>query len=155
LFLDHGGSTLYTADFACANYAYQFFGVDWSTGALNYLGVTSAQSTEFNTPLSFIGNATSARRAIAFCGVYWCKRPSTRWNGSPQFGAAPRGITARCGRQTRQETRGVAVARTLAVLLHHPWRTGQNYQPFPQAPRRRRESLVFSVGFFEVVRVPQ
>jgi transposase len=25
----------------------------------------------------------------------------------------------------------VAVARKLAVLLHHLWRTGQNYRPFP------------------------
>ena len=27
----------------------------------------------------------------------------------------------------------VAVARKLAVLLHHLWRSGQNYRPFPQA----------------------
>jgi hypothetical protein len=58
LFLDHSGTTLYDLDYngdACANNAYQSFSIDSSTGELTYLGISTA-STEFQIPLSFIGN---------------------------------------------------------------------------------------------------
>ena len=59
LFLDHTGSTLYDEDIYGnngANNDYQFFTIDKPTGALSYLGVTTSVSTEYWTPLSFIGN---------------------------------------------------------------------------------------------------
>jgi hypothetical protein len=58
LFLDRTGTTLYDLDFYsdCANNAYQFFGFDSSTGGLNYLGVTAAQTPIFDGPLSFMRN---------------------------------------------------------------------------------------------------
>ena len=37
------------------------------------------------------------------------------------------------GGQRSKKRAVVAVARKLAVLLHHLWRTGQSYQPFPAA----------------------
>ena len=39
---------------------------------------------------------------------------------------------AQGGKRTKKRA-VVAVARKLAVLLHHLWRTGQNYRPFPEA----------------------
>jgi 6-phosphogluconolactonase (cycloisomerase 2 family) len=58
LFLDRSGTILYDQDIYsdCANNAYQFFGVDGSTGALSYRGMTSESSPVFDVPLSFIGN---------------------------------------------------------------------------------------------------
>jgi hypothetical protein len=59
LFLDHTGATLYDEDIYgnnCANNSYQSFTIEDSTGQLNYLGMTSDASPEFNVPLSFIGN---------------------------------------------------------------------------------------------------
>ena len=35
--------------------------------------------------------------------------------------------------EANQETGGGGGGRKLAVLLHHLWRTGQNYRPFPEA----------------------
>ena len=55
LFLDRTGASLYDQDYDCSNLAYQFFSIDESTGAMNYLGV-GPPSVEFETPLSFIGN---------------------------------------------------------------------------------------------------
>jgi hypothetical protein len=57
LFLDRTGATLYDQDIYCCgdNDAYQFFRVDNSTGRLTYLGV-SYQATDFNVPMTFIGN---------------------------------------------------------------------------------------------------
>jgi len=58
LFLDRTGTTLYDEDFygnICANNTYQSFGIERSTGELNYLGA-SDPSVVFNVPLSFIGN---------------------------------------------------------------------------------------------------
>jgi transposase len=43
------------------------------------------------------------------------------------------GLKLAAGGQRSKKRAVVAVARKLAVLLHHLWRTGQNYQPFPQA----------------------
>ena len=58
LFLDHTGTVLYDVDVYsdCANNAYQFLGIDGSTGSLNYIGVSSAASPLFDEPLSFIKN---------------------------------------------------------------------------------------------------
>jgi hypothetical protein len=58
LFLDRTGATLYDLDVYsdCANNAYQFFGVDGSTGELNYLGVTTASTPTFDVSMSFVGN---------------------------------------------------------------------------------------------------
>jgi hypothetical protein len=59
LFLDHTGVTLYDEDIYGnngANNTYQFFDVEKATGQLNYLGMTSAASTQFWEPLSFTGN---------------------------------------------------------------------------------------------------
>jgi len=59
LFLDHTGASLYDEDIygnSCANNSYQSFKIDGSTGELNYLGMTSEASPEFNVGLSFIGN---------------------------------------------------------------------------------------------------
>jgi WD40 repeat protein len=58
LFFDRTGTTLYDVDVYsdCSNNAYQFFGVEASSGALTYQGVTSATSPLFDVPLSFIGN---------------------------------------------------------------------------------------------------
>jgi hypothetical protein len=58
LFTDRTGASLYDNDIYsdCANNAYQFFGVDSTTGSLDYLGVTSASSPEFEGALSLIGN---------------------------------------------------------------------------------------------------
>jgi hypothetical protein len=39
---------------------------------------------------------------------------------------------AQGGKRTKKRA-VVAVARKLAVLLHHLWRTGQNDRPFPEA----------------------
>jgi transposase len=44
------------------------------------------------------------------------------------------GLQLAAGGKRAKKRAVVAVARKLAVLLHHLWRTGQNYQPFPQAP---------------------
>ena len=43
------------------------------------------------------------------------------------------GLKLAAGGQRAKKRAVVAVARKLAVLLHHLWRTGQNYQPFPEA----------------------
>jgi transposase len=43
------------------------------------------------------------------------------------------GLKLATGGKRAKQRAVVAVARKLAVLLHHLWRTGQNYQPFPQA----------------------
>lgn len=59
LFLDHTGATLYDEDIYGnngANNTYQFFDIEKATGQLNYLGMTSAASTQFWEPLSFTGN---------------------------------------------------------------------------------------------------
>jgi hypothetical protein len=58
LFVDRGTATLYDIDVygnQCANNTYQSFAIEGS-GELKYLGMTSAASPVFNTPLSFIGN---------------------------------------------------------------------------------------------------
>jgi transposase len=44
------------------------------------------------------------------------------------------GLKLAAGGQRSKKRALVAVARKLAVLLHHLWRSGQPYQPFPQAP---------------------
>jgi hypothetical protein len=59
LFLDHTGVTLYDEDIYGnngANNTYQFFDIEKATGQLNYLGMSSAASTQFWEPLSFTGN---------------------------------------------------------------------------------------------------
>ena len=59
LFLDHTGATLYDEDIYGnngANNTYQFFDIEKATGQLNYLGMTSAASTQFWEGLSFTGN---------------------------------------------------------------------------------------------------
>jgi hypothetical protein len=59
LFLDHTGATLYDEDIYGndgANNTYQFFDIEKASGQLNYLGMTSAASTQFWEPLSFTGN---------------------------------------------------------------------------------------------------
>jgi WD40 repeat protein len=68
LFLDRTGATLYDMDIYndCANNAYQFFGVDGSTGGLNYLGVTAASTPEFEVSLSFTGNNQYAYGASCY-----------------------------------------------------------------------------------------
>jgi hypothetical protein len=68
LFLDRTGATLYDMDIYhdCANNAYQFFGVDGSTGGLNYHGVTAASTPEFDVPLSFTGNNQYAYGASCY-----------------------------------------------------------------------------------------
>lgn len=43
------------------------------------------------------------------------------------------GLKLAIGGQRSKKRAVVAVARKLAVLLHHLWRSGQPYQPFPQA----------------------
>ncbi|HXM24137.1 MAG TPA: hypothetical protein VN948_22975 [Terriglobales bacterium] len=55
LFLDHTGATLYDEDSDCGNFGYQSFSIDSSTGNLSYLGLSDT-STEYNMPLSFVGN---------------------------------------------------------------------------------------------------
>jgi transposase len=42
------------------------------------------------------------------------------------------GLKLATGGKRSKQRAVVAVARKLAVLLHHLWRTGQNYRPFPQ-----------------------
>jgi hypothetical protein len=59
LFFDRKGTTLYDEDIYSnqgANNTYQFFDFNQTTGALTYLGATSAASAVWNTPLSFVGN---------------------------------------------------------------------------------------------------
>jgi hypothetical protein len=59
IFLDRTGSTLYDMDYIgniCANNPYQSFSVDAASGALAYIGVTSAASPMFATSLSFLAN---------------------------------------------------------------------------------------------------
>jgi hypothetical protein len=59
LFLDHTGATLYDEDYDGnngANTDFQAFSINQSTGQLTYIGATSGASTEFDVPLSFIGN---------------------------------------------------------------------------------------------------
>jgi hypothetical protein len=59
IFLDRTGSTLYDMDYIgniCANNPYQSFSVDGASGALAYIGVTSAASPMFATTLSFLAN---------------------------------------------------------------------------------------------------
>jgi hypothetical protein len=59
IFLDRTGSTLYDMDYIgniCANNPYQSFGVATASGALAYIGVTSAASPMFATSLSFLAN---------------------------------------------------------------------------------------------------
>jgi hypothetical protein len=58
LFVSHSGAILYDVDnygSQCANNTYQSFTIE-SSGELKYLGMTSAASPVFNTPLSFLGN---------------------------------------------------------------------------------------------------
>jgi len=58
LFLGRAGTVLYDVDNygnLCANNTYQSFSIE-SSGELKYLGMTTAASPVFNTPLSFIGN---------------------------------------------------------------------------------------------------
>jgi transposase len=43
------------------------------------------------------------------------------------------GLKLAAGGKRAKQRAVVAVARKLAVLLHHLWRSGQNYQPFPPA----------------------
>jgi transposase len=43
------------------------------------------------------------------------------------------GLKLAAGGQRAKKRAVVAVARKLAVLLHHLWRTGQHYRPFPAA----------------------
>jgi hypothetical protein len=68
LFLDRTSATLYDNDIYsdCANNAFQFFGVGGSTGGLNYLGVSSATSPEFEGALSFLGNNEYAYGASCY-----------------------------------------------------------------------------------------
>lgn len=75
LFLDRSGSTLYDLDSLsdCANNTYQSVGVEASTGALTYLGMTTASSPVFERELSFIGNNQFAYGASCYHwipGVY-------------------------------------------------------------------------------------
>ena len=58
LFMDRAGSNLYDLDLLsdCANNTYQSIGVDGSSGALSYLGMTADASPVFERGLSFVGN---------------------------------------------------------------------------------------------------
>ena len=58
LFLDRTGATLYGLDYVsdCANNQYEAFSIDPATGALKFVGITTAASPVFNRPLSFIGD---------------------------------------------------------------------------------------------------
>ena len=44
-------------------------------------------------------------------------------------------LAAQGGKNGRKRAK-VAVARKLAVLLHHLWKTGEVYDPFPLAKKR-------------------
>ncbi len=68
LFVDRTGATLYDNDIYsdCANNAFQFFSVGGSAGELNYLGVSSAASPEFEGALSFLGNNKYAYGASCY-----------------------------------------------------------------------------------------
>ena len=71
LTLDRTSSTLYDLDYYGneeANNTYQFFDVDKSTGALSYLGATSAATPNFETPISFVGNNQDAYGAGCYHG---------------------------------------------------------------------------------------
>jgi len=79
LFVDRSRATLYDLDYAgneCANNVYQSFSIDGSTGALTYLGVSTA-SVDFQVPLSFIGNNVYAYGSGCFhleARIYGFKR---------------------------------------------------------------------------------
>lgn len=68
LFVDRTGSTLYDLDYVsdCANNGYESFSIDGSTGALTFLGITSATSPVFTRPLSFLGNNGFAYSASCY-----------------------------------------------------------------------------------------
>ncbi|MGA8620861.1 MAG: hypothetical protein WB660_20335 [Candidatus Sulfotelmatobacter sp.] len=97
LFLDHSGATLYDVDGnGCSNTAYQSFSVEGSTGALNYLGITSDQSPTLEFLLSFIGNNSYAYSSSCYHLyplIFGFKRNSdqtlTRLNITPPFPAPP------------------------------------------------------------------
>lgn len=57
-------------------------------------------------------------------------RTNTRDSAMKQWGAA---IAERGGKAAKKRAL-IAVARKLATLLHHLWRTGQTFQAFPGAP---------------------
>ncbi len=101
LFLDHTGATLYDEDIYGnngANNTYQFFDVEKATGQLNYLGMTSAATTQFWEGLSFTGNDVYAYGSYCyhFDGeIFGFQRSSdgtlTELNINPEIPAAKNG----------------------------------------------------------------
>ena len=82
LFVSHSGAILYDVDnygSQCANNTYQSFTIE-SSGELKYLGMTSAASPVFNTPLSFLGNNKFGYSSSCYhysAGIYEFSRSTT------------------------------------------------------------------------------
>jgi 6-phosphogluconolactonase (cycloisomerase 2 family) len=82
LFVSHAGTILYDVDnygSQCANNTYQAFTIE-SSGKLSYLGMTSAASPVFNTPLSFLGNNKYGYSSSCYhysAGIYEFSRSTT------------------------------------------------------------------------------
>jgi len=121
LFLDRTGTTLYDNDIYsdCANNAFQFFGVDASTGGLTYLGVSSAESPEFEGALGFLGNNEYAYGASCYHWnqtIYGFARNSdgalTHLNITPQMPTAKAGEIYCPGLAAADAANHVAVAMT-------------------------------------------
>jgi hypothetical protein len=71
LFLDRTGATLYDRVYECNNSnAYQFLGIQPSTGDLTYLGVTDS-TTAYYVPLSFLAGNLHAYGAQCNGNMYW------------------------------------------------------------------------------------
>jgi WD40 repeat protein len=71
LFVDRTGATLYDRVYECnASNAYQFLGIQPSTGDLTYLGVTDS-STAYYVPLSFLASNLYAYGAQCNGNMYW------------------------------------------------------------------------------------
>ena len=68
------------------------------------------------------------------CAVCWCSAPIIARPLRPGLGPAPVGPAMAARGGTRPQRAVVAVARKLAVLLHHLWVSGEDFEPF--RPRR-------------------
>ena len=82
-------------------------------------------------------NCTSARKATSICEPCWCRVHNTSWDRLVLTVTCADGGLRLCerGGKNAKKRAIVAVARKLAVLLHHLWVSGEVYEPLRNSLR--------------------
>jgi transposase len=99
-----------------------------------YLGVQPGR----RTPARASPRCTSVRKSIPICEPCWYKGRSTFWGhlGSTVISGALGTETGERGGKSGKKRAIVATGRKLAVLLHHLWVSGEEYEPLRNSNRR-------------------